>query len=63
MDIRLDGIIYGYSNDVSAGIIRCSDGKKYQFSRNDWRSVQQPQIHSVVKFALEGPRAVRIDAA
>lgn len=63
MELRVQGIIIGYCDDVSAGVIQSADGHKYQFERSDWKSSSVPQAKSLVTFANHAGRATEVRIA
>lgn len=63
MNTPLKGTILGYSDDVSAGVIKTQDGAKFQFNITDWLSHHPPQANSDVNFYQDGNRAVKVEVA
>lgn len=62
MEIRIKGTIIGYSEDVSAGLLRCDDGRKYMFTKSEWVSPQRPVSQAPVTFELRSGQAVQVKA-
>lgn len=54
------GVILAYSEDVSAGVIRASDGKRFMFSISQWASLTQPRTGQLVAFQGNAPHEYQI---
>jgi uncharacterized membrane protein len=54
----MDGIVLDYRSE--AGIIRASDGNRYAFKREDWKSPKDPVTGHKVDFVVEEDNAKEI---
>ena len=45
-----NGVVLAYSNDISAGVIRSSDGRRLFFSKMNWKSDTPPSAGQLVTF-------------
>jgi uncharacterized membrane protein len=54
----MDGIILGY--EAGEGVIKTSDGTRYQFNRSQWKSPREPVAGHKVDFIPNGDRATEI---
>lgn len=56
----MKGRIIIYSPDVSAGLIKAEDGKKYPFHANQWLSADRPASNTLVSFKAEPDCAIEV---
>jgi hypothetical protein len=54
------GVILAYSDDVSAGVIKASNGKRFTFSRSQWASTTPPRAGQLVVFKGDAPHELQI---
>lgn len=56
-----DGTVSAYAADMEIGVIKTHDGKKYHFSKADWRSSTiTPEAGLIVTFEPTGSMALKI---
>jgi hypothetical protein len=57
----MEGVIHRYFDDLTLGLIRGSNGRKYAFSRTEWRPQDcEPQEGMTVVFQSDPGRAVNV---
>lgn len=56
----MKGKVLGYDHTTQAGVITCSDGNRYKFTRNDWKSPGEPALNTSVDFDVDGGNALEI---
>ena len=54
------GNVIGYDADTNTGAISGHDGRRYDFTTQDWRGQGAPRHGDLVDFAAEGDRAAQI---
>lgn len=54
------GAVLGFDPDTNTGAISGDDGRRYDFSRHDWRGPGTPGRGTTVDFVAEGLRAAQI---
>jgi uncharacterized membrane protein YhaH (DUF805 family) len=58
----MKGNVIGFDSDTNTGAISGHDGKRYDFSTQDWHSHGTPRHGALVDFAADGARATQIYA-
>ena len=56
----MKGNVIGFDPDSNAGAISGDDGRRYDFSAEDWQGEGRPQHGDVVDFIPEGQRAAQV---
>lgn len=56
----MKGKVLGYDKATQSGIISGEDGKRYNFTKSDWKSPNEPTANSTVDFEFQGSNATDI---
>ena len=56
----MDGLILNFDEAEGRGLVRGSDGTRYEFDRDDWKSPEPPSSGDIVDFVAAGDRATDI---
>jgi uncharacterized membrane protein YhaH (DUF805 family) len=59
-ETAMKGNVIGYDADTNTGAISGHDGRRYDFTTQDWRANGVPRHGDVVDFTAEGDRATQI---
>lgn len=56
----MKGKILGYDKETQAGVISGEDGKRYAFTKADWKSPNEPTVNASTDFEIQDSNAVDI---
>ena len=56
----MNGEILHFDTDKNLGLIKCSEGARYEFSSVDWKSNDTPELGSSVDFVLNENTATQV---